>query len=674
MKKYLTPLFTIIKTKTQQAPFVAYLALITLLAYGPFFWEKGFYWDEAPWTWIYFRLGPEALTKTFSTSRPFWGMLYQVTLPLLGPDPWKWQLLVILMRFISGYLLYKLVKTVWNKPAHLAELTSILFIVYPGLSQNYISLMYSHFYIVLNLFLLSLLLTSLAIKNRSPYLHIPALFLSLYHLLAMEYFYFLELARFLLIWILLDGRERKVKGTFIFSVPYFLVFIGVTLWRMFFFTNQNASYGYETISNIKANFLNGLLVLASNIFIAFWESAILVWISPFEWVDPVSIGIFTFIGAMIISVFLAVVVFFYSRTQTENQPPKNLLLAALVGLIVWFLGGGAYWLIGSRTMPQLHFSADRFTLSFMLGASLLLASLLIHLIKNNFTRAVIFAILVGFAGGKQFQFNSAYRHDWETQKALFWQMSWRIPDLQPNTTLISNDLPLTYFSDNSLSGIQNWIYSDSGKMQTILYYASVRSEEGRALSEGLIAGNEFSQNYLATTFKGSTSDTIVFNFLPPSCFRVLDPEIDPVNRLIPPNLRDAAKLSRNELIISPSKGIMPPYLMPEISHGWCYYFELAELARQNGQWAEVANLYDKSQLLGFTSNDPLENFVFIEAFAHLTDWEQAQHLTQSTYKVSKEYLRPTLCALWSRIDGDLGNDLDNANAIKEVKQELSCGK
>jgi hypothetical protein len=210
-------------------------------------------------------------------------------------------------------------------------------------------------------------------------------------------------------------------------------------------------------------------------------------------------------------------------------------------------------------------------------------------------------------------------------------------------------------------------------MQTILYYASVRTEDGRALSEGLVEGNDFSQNYLATTFKGSTSDTIAFNFLPPGCFRVLDPEIDPVNRLIPQTLRDAAKLSRNELIISPSKGTMPPYLLPEIFHGWCYYFQLAELARQNGQWAEVVTIYDKSQVLGLTSNDPLENFVFIEAFAHLADWEQAQKLTKSTYKVSREYLRPTLCALWSRIDRDLGKDLEYANSINEVKQELSCG-
>ena len=77
------------------ATFLAFLAILT---YVPFFWERGFYWDEAPWTWIYYRLGPEALTQTFSTSRPFWGLIYQFMLPLVGPHPWAWQLLMVLLQ------------------------------------------------------------------------------------------------------------------------------------------------------------------------------------------------------------------------------------------------------------------------------------------------------------------------------------------------------------------------------------------------------------------------------------------------------------------------------------------------------------------------------------------------------------------------------------------------
>lgn len=658
--------------KIQNLPFAFILAMITVLVYAPFFWDKGFYWDEAPWTWIYFRLGPEALAKTFSTSRPFWGWLYQFSLPLLGPDPWKWQLLVLFMRFAGAWLVYKLVDVLWNKTAPLAEVVSVLFLVYPGLSQNYIALMYSHFYFVLNLFLLSLYLTVLAIKKRSPLLHIPAVLLSVYHLLAMEYFYFIELIRFGLIWIAVGKIEKRANQTIQWSLPYGLTFLAVTIWRIFFFTNQNASYGYETIAAMKQDFWAGLVGLILNIAGAFWESTIHAWILPFEWSDPADIGIFTFLGAIFLTVVLTGFIFITFQQRGKIDQTRDFIALTILGFLTWFLGGGAFWLIGSRTMPQLHFSADRFTLSFMLGVSLMVASMILYLIRNDFARVLVLALLVGFAGGKQFQYNGTYRHDWETQKNLFWQMNWRIPAIEPNTTFISNDLPLTYYSDNSLSGILNWIYSDPGKMETILYYASVRTQDGRALGNGLDEGNDFSQNYLATTYKGSTSNSIAFNFTPPGCFRVLDPDVDPLNRLLTQTLRDAAKLSRTDLILTDSKGYMPDFLQPEVAHGWCTIFEAAELNRQSKDWVEITRLLEKAKQTGLRSSDPLENFVFIEAYAHTQNWEQAISLSQSTYKFSKDYLRSPLCALWDRIDRETAPSLEKTNSMSEVRRILDC--
>ncbi len=48
-----------------------------------------------------------------------------------------------------------------------------------------------------------------------------------------------------------------------------------------------------------------------------------------------------------------------------------------------------------------------------------------------------------------------------------------------------------------------------------------------------------------------------------------------------------------------------------------------------------------------------KNFVFIEGYAHLGEWEKARTLTRQTYRISREFLRPTLCALWGRIARDV---------------------
>ena len=654
-----------------------FLFILALLTYALFFWERGFYWDEAPWTWVYYRLGPAALTKLFSTSRPFWGMIYQVMLPLVGPHPWIWQILMVLLRWLTAVLVWAIFRQVWPKNPRPALWVSALFLVYPGLGQNFIALMYTHFYIVFNAFLASLLLSILAIKRRSLLLAQAALVLCVVNLLTVEYFYFLEFIRAILFWFILDDAPKaKIRRVANYYWPYLVTFLGVTFWRAFFFSNQNASYSYQTLTDLKTNFLSGIGNLLLFIFRAFWETVPHAWFFPFEPVDLATLGLYTAIGAFALALASTLFAgFYFLQNKPESQPTQNLSThysLLILGLAAWMLGGGAFWLVGDRTLPQLHFSADRFTLSFMLGSSLIVAALLGFLDKYPRVQYTLLALLVGFSVGKQFQTNALYRRDWDTQRALFWQMSWRIPELQPGTTILSNDLPVTLFSDNSLSGPLNWIYSPPGKMDYILYFATVRSQEGRALGQGFASNMPIVQNYLATTFYGNTSNMVVINFSPPGCFRVLDPEIDPLNKLLPPVLRDAAFLSNPAMIRSDHPVSLPDFYNPEIQRGWCYYFSKAELARQNADWAGVLGFYQQALTTGDRPNDPLENFVFIEGYAHAGKWDEARKLTKEVYKFSKEVMRPMLCTLWKRIDREVSPKTEKDAAVQGVRSDLGC--
>ncbi len=663
----------------------SFLFLLSLLAYAPFFWERGFYWDEAPWTWIYYRLGPAALTQTFSTSRPFWGMIYQVMLPLVGPHPWAWQVLMLILRWLTAVLVCKLFSRLFPQ-SRLPLWAAALFLVYPGLGQNFIALMYTHFYIVFNAFLLSLYFSVLAIQKGDGRWHIPALALSLINLLTMEYFYFLEFFRIVIFWFLLNSPfPARFRNTFRISLPYLATFLLVTFWRAFFFTNQNASYSYQTLADLRVNFLWGIGKLLWNMLQAFWTTVPLAWLFPFEPVDASNLGLLTVIAAFTLALaatLLAGLSLHPSRSShiIHQQFPSAHHQILLLGVLAWLLGGGAFWLVGERTLPQLHFSADRFTLSFMLGSSLILTALLGFLSRFPRLQLTLLALFIGFSVGKHFQTNATYRRDWATQRVFFWQITWRAPSLQPGTALITNDLPLTVFSDNSLSGPLNWIYNSSGLqsretldpgMNYILYFASVRAQQGRALAGKLEPGHAFEQNYLATTFHGNTSQVIVVNFSPPGCARVLDPEIDPLNKLIPPDLRDAAFLSNPALIRAQNPVVLPGFYQPEIPRSWCYFFSKAELSRQEGNWQAIVDLHQQALALGDHPNDPLENFVFIEAYAHIGNWQQARTMTRDIYRFSREIMRPTLCALWERIRREIPN---SAEIVQAVREDLSCGK
>ncbi len=659
----------------RKIPVPVFLLGLALLTYALFFWERGFYWDEAPWTWIYYRLGPAALTQTFSTSRPFWGLLYQALLPLIGPRPWAWQLLMVVLRWLTAVLVWAILRQTWPKDSRPALWTSALFLVYPGLGQNFIALMYTHFYIILNAFLLSLYLSILSIQRKSVALGLTALILAAVNLLTMEYFYFLEFFRLVLFWFILDEDWKpRLRRALALFAPYFAVFLSITFWRAFFFKNQNASYTYGSLQAIRENFFLGIVKLFANMLSAFWETVPHAWLFPFEAVDLNSLGMYSAIAAFSLALVATLLVGLYLRAN-GSAPGGNFTRAFLMlGLSAWLLGGGAFWLVGEKTLPQLHFSADRFTLSFMLGSSLLIVALLGLLNKYPGLQYSLLAVLIGFSVGKQFQTNSLYRHDWDTQRALFWQMSWRIPALEPGTTLLSNDLPMTLFSDNSLSGPLNWIYSPPGKMEHILYYASVRTQEGRALGTGLEPGIAFEQNYLATTFSGNTSKIVVFNFSPPGCLRVLDPEIDPFNKLLPPLLREAARLSNPKMILTAPAVSLPDFYNPEIPRSWCYDFSQAELARQAGDWQLAVDIRSQALVRGERPNDPLENFGFIEAFAQTGQWEEALKLSQDTYKFSKEVMRPTLCALWGRIERDVPVSPQKQASLQTAREDLNCGK
>ena len=650
---------------------VWFLLFIAALTYGLFFWQRGFYWDEFPWAWIYYRLGPAMLTKTFTTSRPFWGMIYQLTLPIIGPNPWAWQLLVIGLRWVMAVLLWEILRALYPAHPKPALWASLFFLVFPGMGQQFIALMYSHFYIVLAAFLLSIYFSILAIKDekrRWAYL-VASYLLAAFNLLTMEYFYFLEFGRlFIFIQLLPGDFKDRVKKASLYYLPYLAIFLGITFWRMFFFAYQNASYPYVLLDKLKADLFTGILYFLNQILLSFWRTMFEAWLLPFLTIGTSGFGPLT-LSLMLVLLFLGILLtgaYLFAFQAEDSNGVDFAKQAGWIGLVFWGLSGGSVWIIG--IVPQFNFSLDRFMLPFMLGSSILLACL-IALIKNRRAQMILIALLVGFAGSRHFRLEEVYRSDWLTQQELFTQMSERIPGLEQGTILLSNDIPVTYYSDNSLTGPLNWIYSPPGEMNVILYFASIRV--GKTLPS-VEPGQPHELYYIGPTFYGNTDNILVVNFEPPGCFRVIDPEVEAENRLLPPAVRDAARVSNQRAILFEKQNQLPVQFYGGVELDWCHYFEQAELARQKGDWEAVTHLGDAAFSLDDYPNDPLEYFVYIEGYAHAGDWKKAVELSWSSYKISKSFVGPLLCKLWERIERKTDTLPVQASAVAEVKNEIAC--
>jgi len=283
-------------------------------------------------------------------------------------------------------------------------------------------------------------------------------------------------------------------------------------------------------------------------------------------------------------------------------------------------------------------------------------------------------ILVALSAGRQFLWSADFRRDWQSQKNLFWQMTWRAPGMKPNTAVLMNE-NLSYYADNSLSAALNWIYAPHLTSEQIPYALLYPTNRLNSSLPQLNPNLSIDYYYFpSSSFYGNTSDAVAFYYDPPACLRLLDPVLDANNRFIRDEslMRDASILSNADRILRKPSAVMPKIYGPEPAHGWCYYFEQAELARQFGDWNEVAKLGNQAFKLNDAPNNAVERFVFIEGYAHVGNWPKALELSKVSYKVSKDYVGPLLCRLWNRIGAGTTVSVERSDALNKIQQMLAC--
>src|SRR5512143_983596 len=106
---------------------VMLLALTGVLAYGLVLTKTGFYWDDLPMSWIRYELGPRAMSEYFSTNRPVWGWLYQITTRLLPQVPVFWQAFALFWRWIGARLVWLIVRELRPQRGWFAAGAALLF-------------------------------------------------------------------------------------------------------------------------------------------------------------------------------------------------------------------------------------------------------------------------------------------------------------------------------------------------------------------------------------------------------------------------------------------------------------------------------------------------------------------------------------------------------------------
>ena len=662
------------------------LLAIAILAYGILLPTLGFYWDDMPKLWFLHRLGPEGFHQVYEVDRPFLAWSYLITTPIIGESALGWQLFGLIAHWLSAVGFWWLFKVVWPRHKQEAFWGAALFLVYPAFSQHAISLIYSHYFFIFAAFLVSLGLNLIAIREPKRRIHftILALVLSGYCMFSVEYFVGLELIRPVLIWWVVGeeagSRSERLKRTGLIWLPYLILTLVYVFWRaviLAFPTYEPLlldTTTREPLTNTQALLTTVVqdMILTG---ITTWQKSIFP--QEVRWEGRLSLLLYT--GVIVVTGLLFAIYAYFvhddGSVSGESDPERNrrwpwkVILTGVLGL---FAAGWPFWI--TQLPIELVFPKDRFTLPMAFGSSLLLLGLVCLIPRWRVLRILLIAILVGFGAGMQIHYANQMRVEYKTVKTFLWQLAWRVPGLESGTAVLSNELPFRHYTDNSLSAPLNWLYDPDGTssdMSYILYYPTIRVGLGiPALEENL----PIKQWYRATTFQGSTSDMLAFDYDPPECLHVLDLQLDDSLPGIHPHIVEAVPLSKlDRIITNPDHPATPPTHVfgAEPTRGWCYYYLKADLARQQGDWEKIVELGEIALHMDDLPNNASERIPFIEGYAHLDRWDVA--IEQSLKVIeSQPAMDGVVCHAWERIADSTEDSPAKGEALAGIRDELGC--
>jgi hypothetical protein len=340
-------------------------------------------------------------------------------------------------------------------------------------------------------------------------------------------------------------------------------------------------------------------------------------------------------------------------------------------MLAMLAGGSIFWLTGIQV--SLEFPWDRSALSFMVGACLAVTGLLEMALVPRY-RPVVVAGLVALAVGMHFMNAQEYRAEWQKLRDFYWQLTWRAPQLEPGTLLLFDVIPLNRYSDNDMTALLNWTYAPGSHSHQIDYKffdLNLRMDAQHAGLPGLEKGLPVEVAQRGVLFKSTTSSTLAVTYNPPDCLKILSPEEDALLPQVTGRLASVLPMTTLKQVRASGDPARPPAALgPEPAHGWCYYYQKAELARQQQDYAQAAALADQAFAANLHPAGAAELIPFIQGYALSGNPGQALALSQAASQQAG--LAPTLCALWQQISAAASPASQVQAAARQMRAELNC--
>jgi hypothetical protein len=658
--------------KSRNFLIVAMLIIVAGLAYLPFVGQFGYFNDD--WYLMYAARvkGATVFREIFSIDRPLRTLVMTPAYWLFGQNPLYYNLSAYFFRLIGGIGFYWLLHMLWPRQRAATTSMALLFLIYPGFLSQFNGIDYQSQMVSLAAAVLSLGLTLAAIQSKNKLskflLYLLSGLLAYLYIGLVDYFIGFELIRVAIIFLFVAQKERTIGKRIVQTIrmwlPLVMLLIPLIAWRLFFFESERAAtdVGLQLGSIVQSPLTTSLRWL-STLFLDSIDVLVLAWGQPLSsllpWIWTRNLLLLG-LGGSAVSAAILLVVLKQVEGPEENEDTNWKIDAIGLGLSS-VIAGLIPIILVNRYVDFTFYS--RYTLVSSAGAVILLVALISSVEQRILQKAMI-VTLVFIASLTHFANSQSAVQITQATRDFWWQVSWRIPQLDKNTTLVANYAVGATEEDYFVWGPANLIYYPDGTndryVQPGVYAALLNQDTVNKTLQG--EGQVFDNRRTIRTYKNYRRLLVLSQPTANSCVHVIDGEQPEYSSNENALIRIIGPYSKPELALVNEPASTPPQLVfgPEPEHDWCYFYQKASLARQREAWDEIQSIGDEVLNKNLAPGDLIEWMPFLQAYAQQGDIEHLQELAPKV--VSDPYVAQQACQILGSLHNVTQPVFDTINA------------
>jgi hypothetical protein len=552
---------------------------------------------------------------------------------------------------------------------------SLLFLIYPGFLSQPNGIDYQSHIVGLASALFSVALTLKALTSESRitkfFLFAASLLTGWLYLGQMEWYIGFEFFRWACVFLLsfrLGGTFfQKTRRGIQWAYPSLVVPGMFLIWRLFFFQSERGATDVDIqLSQLRSHPLQTIYHWAIQVTQDFMDVTLSAWVIPLSQLT----GYIQRWGGLLAIVAVGTTIFALHKLKAGDFPSDSQQLdfnreALLLGV---FTAVGGLLPIAMVNRDVWFPSFSRYSLVSSVGVAIFITAILMRLngniLRNGISAALcLISMLTHHANTVQYAQETANIRD------FWWQVAWRVPQFEKNTTLVANMYGVATEEDYFVWGPAALIYypdkQNPKNIQPGLFAAILNGDTVIKVQNR--ERQEYDKRKNIITYKNYRNIIILTQPTPSSCVHIIDGAQPEYSRHERDSVRVIGSYSELEHVLVDETPHTPPEIVfgPEPPHGWCFYYQKADLARQRSDWNEVIEIGQQAFDKNLSPIDLIEWMPFLQAYAVTNNIDR---LTEPAPTINADpYISQQACHIISSMQG-------LSNEVLEIVDALYCSE